>query len=546
MASVSGVEKRPSVLEELGEHRFGGLWLLLAALASLPLFWFGFVSLGNAWLTPEYSHGPLIPVLSAYMFLRELRGVPPTDRPIRDRWPGVVILFLALGVAILGNIARIPDIVTYGFIIWVAGIILTCFGFSRGLLFWTGVLHLVYMLPLPNSIQWQFTNILQFWSSELGVWFLRQLGVTVFLDGNIIDLGIHKLNVAEACSGLRYLFPILSFSYVFCVLYNGPVWHKIVLLVSAAPITIFMNAFRIAMIGVLVNNFGIGMADGFYHAFEGWVIFGTCVAILFGLAVLMQRLQRNPKPLSETIDLEFTGLGDQARRFFAVVPSKALIVAAIGTLLVSLAWIFAPAPEQKRPDREPFAVFPQVLSNWTGSPGFLQPEIEAVLAADDYFASTFQAAGERAPVDFFVAYYHKQTEGAGIHSPEVCIPSAGWEMGEITPTEVALDPSTGWAPFKLNRAIIERETGTNRQLVYYWFEQSGEQLTNDFHAKMVSIWQALTIGRTDGALVRFMTPIAPNETEADADARLQRFMTEAMPVLPRFVPGETPVDRDSR
>ena len=79
-------------------------------------------------------------------------------------------------------------------------------------------------------------------SSELGVWFLRLLSVPVFLEGNIIDLGLYKLQVAEACSGLRYLFPIMSFSYVFCMLYSGPRWHKAVLLLSAVPLTVLMNS----------------------------------------------------------------------------------------------------------------------------------------------------------------------------------------------------------------------------------------------------------------------------------------------------------------
>ena len=77
------------------------------------------------------------------------------------------------------------------------------------------------------------------------------MGVPVFLDGNIIDLGVYKLQVAEACSGLRYLFPIMSFSYVFAVLYRGSVWHKIVLLLAAVPIAVVMNSIRIGVIGLL-------------------------------------------------------------------------------------------------------------------------------------------------------------------------------------------------------------------------------------------------------------------------------------------------------
>ena len=92
---------------------------------------------------------------------------------------------------------------------------------------------------------------LQLISSQLGVDILRLFNVPVFLKGNIIDLGVLQLHVAEACSGISYLFPILSFSYIFAVIYRGPTWHRAILLVAAAPITVLMNSVRIAAAGVI-------------------------------------------------------------------------------------------------------------------------------------------------------------------------------------------------------------------------------------------------------------------------------------------------------
>jgi EpsI family protein len=95
-------------------------------------------------------------------------------------------------------------------------------------------------------------------------------------------------------------------------------------------------------------------------------------------------------------------------------------------------------------------------------------------------------------------------------------------------------PDTVYGTFEVNRAVIEK--GLSRQLVYYWFEQRGTRMTNDYMAKIDVVYDSLTIGRTDGALVRFVTPIAGNETEADADARMQGFMASLLPKLPRFIP----------
>lgn len=535
MSSQAGtIQSSVSVAaENLASHRYGGLWFILLLLASVPIFWFGFVSLGDAWSTPEYSHGPIIPILSLYMFLREMRRVPADNSP-KIRWPGLMVIALALVVAMFGNLARIPDIVTYAFIIWVAGVILLCFGWSRGLLFWTGVLHLVYMLPLPQFVYWKLTIYLQLVSSELGVWFIQVMGIPVFLEGNVIDLGAYKLQVAEACSGLRYLFPILSFSYVFCVLYNGPVWHRVVILLAAAPITVFMNSFRIGVIGMLVDRYGIAQAEGFLHYFEGWVIFTACVGLLFLLAILMQRLQRTPKPLSETLDIDFTGLGGQLARVWSIPLSKTLMIGAVITLAVSTLWVAGPRTEFVRPERDAFGFFPMVQGQWEGASTMLEPGIEYVLGADDYIQTTFVAPGEAAPVSFFSAYYHKQTEGSGIHSPEVCLPVGGWEMFDLREVTLDLSADTGWAPFQTNRAIIQK--GLSQQLVYYWFEQRGTRMTNDMAVKFATIRDSFTRGRSDGALVRFTSPVAPGESIEAADARIQRLMVEVLPGLPKYLP----------
>lgn len=517
-----------------GTNVTGLLWFGLLCVAALPVFWLGFVSLGAAWITPEYSHGPLIPLISLYLFLRELRNAPPHDAtaPV-DRRPGIVIVAVALAIGIMGNLVRIPDVVTYAFIIWTGGVVLTCMGWQRGRRHQLPVLHLIFMLPLPQFLYWKMTIALQLVSSELGVWFIRLAGVPVFLDGNVIDLGVYKLLVAEACSGLRYLFPILSFSYLISILYRGPFWHKALLFIMAAPLTIFMNAFRIGVIGVLVNSFGIEHAEGFLHAFEGWVIFGACIGILFATAVLLQYTTGNPKTLSETIDLDFDGLGGQAARVLRLVPSRGIVVAALLSASVAGVWLAAPAPERELVVRENFAFFPREIESWSGNFMPLEDATQEVLKASDYINATYAAPGEAEAVNFFVAFYETQTEGAGIHSPEVCLPVGGWEMFTLDSTPVSF-PGTVYGDFNVNRAVIQK--GLSKQLVYYWFEQRGTRMTNDFAVKAGVVWDGLTRGRADGALVRFVTPIGRNESEADAEARMQNLMADILPQLPRFIP----------
>ncbi|MEL6169578.1 MAG: VPLPA-CTERM-specific exosortase XrtD [Pseudomonadota bacterium] len=511
----------------------GLLWLGMAVVGAFAFFWEGILTLIDAWQAPEYSHGWLIPILSGVILLRHLKSVPVNTGPVPDRWPGVALIVIALLVGLAGNLARIGDIVAYALILWTGGILLVSFGWRTGRQFWASVLHLVFMLPLPGLLYFKLSTTLQFISSELGVWLLQLTNVVVYLEGNIIDFGVFKLHVAEACSGLRYLFPILSFSYIFAVLYRGPAWHKAVLLLSAAPITIAMNSVRIAIVGLVVNAYGIEHAEGFSHFLEGWVIFVTCVLILFALAWILMRLDGRHRRLVDALDLDTEGLWNEARRIALVRPSSAMIVAALLGAAAALTWHVTPRAPAPIIDREPLGLFPSEIGGWTaGDQVELEPAILRTLGADDYLSVAFTSASQADGVALFIAWYDDQTKG-GIHSPEVCLPGAGWEMAEIERVDLSHIAGTV-SPFQVNRAVIQK--GVDRLLVYYWFEQHGRRIAWDFAAKFNLIWDGLLYNRTDGALVRLITPIGEGETPATAELRLNDMLANMIDPLERFVP----------
>lgn len=504
--------------------------LLLAAAAIF--FWDGIEALLAAWQTAEYSHGPLIPVLSGYLFLRHLKAEPVQAGEVRDRWQGVLVVLLAIMLGSLGKLARIPDIVAYALIGFIAGVVLISFGWRRGVLFWAAIVHLLFMLPLPGTLYWKVSTYLQFISSEFGVFLIRAMNIPVYLEGNIIDLGVYKLHVAEACSGLRYLFPIMSFSYVFATLYRGPVWHKAVLLLSAAPLAVLMNSLRIGIIGIVVNSYGLEHVEGLTHLLEGWVIFISCVLLLFALAKIMLLMQRTNMSLAESLDLDTAGLGQQIARLRLVQASPALLTALGLVVAVLVAWNFAPQRTVSDIQRQSFAVFPATLGDWQMEGlQVLEPAIERALGADDYYAATFSNPGAPS-TDVFMAWYEDQRRH-GIHSPEVCLPSGGWEMAQIDRVDMASTFGTTEA-FPINRAIIQK--GETRLLVYYWFEQYDARTASDFLAKAVLLRSAMRHGRTDGALVRLITPIRQGEDERVAEARLIDIARPLIRELPRFIP----------
>lgn len=513
---------------------WGIFWLVVATGAAAVFFWEGIAQLLQAWQSPEYSHGPLIPVLSGLLFLRQLKTVPENPGEVHDRWPGVILLLVAVGIAAAGKLIDIGDIVAYALILWVGAMLLISFGWKTGKHFWPPVVHLVFMLPLPGALYYGLSTYLQGISSELGVYFLHVLNVPVFLEGNIIDLGVYKLQVAEACSGLRYLFPILSFSYIFSVLYQGPLWHKALLLISAAPITVFMNSVRIAIAGVIVNNFGLDHVEGFSHFFEGWVIFLSCVLILFGFAWVLVKLRPDNVGLVEALDLETDGLWTQAKRIRHVRGSAAMVFTALFLAGLALAWQSVPKRDIVVAERDPFILFPNQVGDWKRGPHQpLEPEIEQVLGADDYLSVYMRQPGTAGQVELFVAWYENQNNG-GVHSPEVCLPGAGWEIARLEQIPMQLGGDSPQSS-TLNRAIIQK--GVNRMLVYFWYDQRGVRTASMYQAKMQLMLGRFLDGRNDSAIVRLITPIGPKESEAEAEARLQQAMTSLVDPLPRFIPG---------
>src|SRR4029079_8443440 len=119
--------------------------------------------------------------------------------------------------------------------------------------------------------------------------FIRLVGIPVYLEGNVIDLGVYKLQVVEACSGLRYLYPLLSLGFLAAYLFQAPLWQRAIVFLSTIPITILMNSLRIAIVGILVNSYGPQDADGFLHMFEGWIIFIACAGVLVAEMALFAR-----------------------------------------------------------------------------------------------------------------------------------------------------------------------------------------------------------------------------------------------------------------
>jgi EpsI family protein len=149
----------------------------------------------------------------------------------------------------------------------------------------------------------------------------------------------------------------------------------------------------------------------------------------------------------------------------------------------------------------------------------------------DYVQIDYQNAAGRT-VDFYVAWYQSQSKGESIHSPETCLRGGGWEFVQSSPIQLNLP---GHEPIRVNRALMRQ--GGQRMLSYFWFPARGRYLTNGVELKIYTFWDSLTKRRTDGALVRLITPIYSDESEQDGEARLYDLLLHAVPALDELLPG---------
>lgn len=510
---------------------------LLVLGAFVVLFDDGFARmLSTEWQQPEYQYAYIIPFVSLYLIW--VRATDLQRIPFEPSWIGVGLVVFGLVAFLLGELSAIWAVVWYGFLFTFWGLVIAVMGVRATAVIWAGLVYLVFMIPLPQTLLQNLSGAFQLWSSQIGTNFLRLVGVTVYLEGNVIDLGTYRLQVVEACSGLRYLFPLTSFSFFCAYIFRGRLWQRVVIFLSAVPITIFMNSFRIAVTGILVSRFGTGQAEGFLHYFEGWVIFVACIALLFLEMALFSLLSK--RKLAQSFEVEIPELSD----FRYLVPKGQPKAAALAGMTLIVAGAVGSLAVERRQEDVPahvsLSTFPLVISEWSGSDGQLGADVLGELKLSDYLMTTYRTPDDPRPVELYIAYYDSQRTGASMHSPRACIPGGGWQIEELSQQEIPGIRADG-SPLPVNRMVIAR--GPDRALVYYWFMQRGRYLTSEYLVKFYNLWDALTRNRTDGALVRVMTPITDSLDTADAEQRLTAFVRAAEPKVYYHLPGDVVVAR---
>ena len=212
---------------------------------------------------------------------------------------------------------------------------------------------------------------------------------------------------------------------------------------------------------------------------------------------------------------------------------KSFVVAGILLGGFIVAALCLPRAAEIFPARASFSEFPLQLGGWHGRASSLDGVYSEALKLDDYLLADYTDDSGNV-VNLYIAYYNSQRKGEAAHSPRSCLPGGGWQMHDFGQRDMAHVRING-RTLRVNRTLIEM--GDQRQLVYYWFQQRGRVITNEFAVKWYLFWDALTNHRTDGAMIRVITPLAPSAPPTGADARVTDLIAKFAPDLSRFVPN---------
>jgi EpsI family protein len=253
------------------------------------------------------------------------------------------------------------------------------------------------------------------------------------------------------------------------------------------------------------------------------------MGVLLLIAAALVRIGGRRARLRDVLILDFgppltRSAGDSRR----ALPAPFLTATALATLAAVLSFVI-PQRVEVLPPRAQFADFPAHLGSREATFSRLADVYSDQLKVDDYLLADYRGA-VGLPINVWVAYYASQREGQSTHSPKSCLPGGGWEFRTFE--ERRLQTPAG--ELRVNRAVIQN--GRDRELMYYWFQQRGRMVTDEYLVKWFIFRDAIERNRTDGALVRVLAPLPTGVTEVAADRELTQFAGTLRRELGRYLP----------
>jgi exosortase D (VPLPA-CTERM-specific) len=495
-------------------------WLYASILKHLFLEWVG------PHRNLNFEHGILVPMFALYVLWqgrKHLAGIAPAPS-----WAGFSLVVLSMLVLVVGDLGADIFLPRVSLLILLAGLIILFQGwtFFRAVLFpWA---FLILMVPIPALLINRVTFPLQLVAANWAAALLELVGVPVLLEGNLLTLAHKQLDVAEACSGIRSLLSLVTLAIIYGYLLESRKWVRVVLACASVPIAVAANSFRVFGTGLLVQYGYENEAEGFYHTVSGLLIFTVALVMLFALHRVISLIWKSDGGASHSVaHVEerptwemHMGMGTVRFGIVAV------------TMLATAIFLQAHSSTEIIPPQQPLSSLPSQIDGWKGTDSSLGEEELDILGHPEYLMRTYEIASLEQPwFNLYAVYFPSQRAGDTIHSPDHCLPGAGWIP---TSREVIGLARPDGSSIPVNRYVVAKLL--ERRLVLYWFQAHGRVVSSEWSSKYYLISDSIHMNRSDGGMVRLMTPMLEGESADAAQARMMKLGSHFLALLDDHIP----------
>jgi len=521
-----------------GNFRLSPALVLVSVVVSAllgMLYFQTLATLEHHWsLDPSASHGYFVPFLAAYLIIQRLQSkdlmIPEFTRRM-DVAVGLALVVFGVWVHLLATLVTGYSMDGAGLVLALFGLLWVFSGRPAALRYGPAVFFLLFMVPLPFSIQQPVGETLQHIVSITSEATLSFLGIPLYREGYMLHLPGSVLEVAPGCSGLRQTMVFVGLG-TFLGLLGANRVHCVMLLLLSLPVAVVANTIRIAVMGLLAYHVGPEWIEGTLHDLEGLAGGIIGVAILFGLSDLAKRFLQRPS--SKTTAPEATTGGQEVALTSGVSLTWRLGLV-IGVLVMSIGADTAARhalaelrATEHTPLRGSLADFPKELAGWTGEDTPVSKEY--FLYGDDHLNRVYRHDKTGQTLTLWMIFTADGRDRG--HNPQVCMRSTGCQEDESRMTTVPL-PGDG-SP--ADRFYFRKPSGNAGQWVTYWYHVFDSEITAGASVgKLASYLKAFRRGRSGMTVQLFI----PDRAESDAAAADEFAAAVEATLAHQLLPAET-------
>jgi EpsI family protein len=467
----------------------------------------------------DYSHGFLIPFISLYFVWHkrnELKQIPVEPNVIA----GFIVMIFGSLMLLTGHIGSVIMVQQISVLIVVPGIVLTLLGTNYLKALILPLSYLIFMIPpildlFIGNIHWPF----QLFSATVAEKLLNILNIPVFREVNFLQLPNITLEVANICSGVRYLISIVAISIPLAYFTQRKNSLRLLLIVSAIIIGILINPLRIALIGMWTYYTGQDV-HGPSHIFQGFFVSQVGFVILFILAWVFSKIFSNKMKISKkNKDSVKTSFSINTNRF-----NKAWITVIISFAIIGgLIFLYAPKAISLK---TPLNNIPLIIGGeWRGEDVNKSKNSFDIQGADYELRRIYRNSSGR-EIGLYIGYLESQKQDKEL------IHYTLQDLYEKS-NEIEI-PLTSHDNIRVNKAV--NKDGIQNSLIIYWYNLNGQIIVNNYEAKYITVLNGLIHRRTNGAIVLVSSNLNHSEEFQNVFDDEVEFIQMLMPVLNNYFP----------